>query len=388
MMAYTLLWQQLVNHRDSASDSYRFLNSWQNKYPIVNESRLTRLGREELYYLGSKYGTELHTLFAVKTGDVNLIASEKIRTQTSAKEFYAGLTASVVGNAMRNKSVEIRNDIVRSYDGCQRYEETVDDNMDLLTEMTTFENGQVYQNMTTDVSTRLGLNKTLGIDEIRVLYELSGIEIGTYNKTDWSTILTDNDREILQYREDLEDYVTRMYGNDLNAAVACPLVKYMITSMNNAMHAKDENRTYTVCDAKFAHSTSMGHFYSAMKLFKDTDPLRADNFESMRSRQFDSSKALPMSTNAAFVVYNCGGDGPDNNVVRLFVNEIETTIPGCENTPCSLSSINSIFKDTMDKCNRQSICSMDTSTANLPRTVVNYILMYLILCISLFTLFS
>ena len=107
----------------------------------------------------------------------------------------------------------------------------------------------------------------------------------------------------------------------------------------------------------------MGMLYTALGLFKDSQPLRADNFDAMRSRKFKSNTVLPMATNAAFVLHHCGGSGADNYVVKMYVNEIDTAIPECGGNPCPLSNITSMFGEYIKACDIKDICSLDTSTA-------------------------
>ena len=156
ILGYTKLWEEIKSHRDN-TNNFTFIATWENRYPVENASRLTNLGRQELFYLGRNYGKGLKTLLENGIEDSNILATRKIRTQTSAVEFFAGLTDSVTGQQWRNRTPDVRNDLLRSYDGCEKYETEVDDNDAIRKEMYDFQKGSRYQKCTVNSREQIGI---------------------------------------------------------------------------------------------------------------------------------------------------------------------------------------------------------------------------------------
>lgn len=161
MRSFTTLQQKLKNN--FSNQNYSFINHWVNNYPEEKAELLSVLGKQEMFYLGKYFGSELFDLLngtLAHDGTVkflNFTATRKIRTQNSAKYLYSGLANILIGQNLTSITPEIRDDLLRFYDNCKKYEQDISDKG----EVTKFENGQIFQKMIADISRRLAANVSL-----------------------------------------------------------------------------------------------------------------------------------------------------------------------------------------------------------------------------------
>ena len=102
----------------------------------------------------------------------------------------------------------------------------------------------------------------------------------------------------------------------------------------------------------FSHSGAILKFLAFLRLFEDPEPLLSNNYEKMRDqREWRTSKIGPFAGNIFFVLANgnpgdeFGGelscDSVDEQRILMFVNEVETPIPGCGDSKgvCTLADL-------------------------------------------------
>lgn len=104
----------------------------------------------------------------------------------------------------------------------------------------------------------------------------------------------------------------------------------------------------------------MDTFYSALGLYHDSQPLRADNYAAMKNRMFYESKTTPFSANIAFILYNCGGNEGENYLLKMMVNNQPVTIPGCDSDFCPYLKVRSIYRNYIENCKWRELCHVRT----------------------------
>ena len=148
-----------IHERIIASKSanvYPGLDSWRFRYDESNEKQLTVEGQKEQQDLGARIGLQLKTLFA-NNGHIKYVSSSKSRTKHSNEFFHKGLSTSIP--TLTEYKNEVNNDLIRPYDDCDKYEETVESD-DNLEELTKFTKSFIFENITTSVKERLGISFT------------------------------------------------------------------------------------------------------------------------------------------------------------------------------------------------------------------------------------
>ncbi|KAK3098001.1 hypothetical protein FSP39_015213 [Pinctada imbricata] len=298
-----------------ANSNYSFISTWVNNYPKSKANTVTKLGFQEMTYLGAKYGNALLSLFTSHLDTVKVRSSHVQRTSTSGSAFMDGVRIGIGSGSPLNITPVVDDRIMLFYDGCTKYATKVLGNKTLLQEKYEFRNSTMFRNM------------------IR------------------------------------QDYYTRLYGHPVIAAMTCPLVEDVFKSMDNAIHNYKANKSnksklpsalyrnrYPVADVRFGHSPTIGPFLAALGLFKDSQPPTARNFAAMKNRLFSVNTVVPFSANIGFILYDCGNGLPDDQLVRLYVNEEPMVIPACGSVTCNYSDVRRYYSSMVDKCNWDDVC--------------------------------
>ncbi|XP_060583904.1 multiple inositol polyphosphate phosphatase 1-like [Ruditapes philippinarum] len=359
MRSFTFLQRKLKNN--FSNQNYNFINDWVNNYPEEKAEQLTALGRREMAYLGKYFGTELFDLLKGTLGVdgtpkfLNFTATHKVRTQNSVKFLYSGLADILVGQNSTNINPKIRDDILRFYDNCKKYEHDIADRSEILK----FENGPKFQKMLGDITKRLGANVSLSIGDAKVLYVLCATELAIMNKADWCTLLTEDDREVLEYDKDIEEYLIKLYAHPVVGQMSCPLAKAAFTDMDSAIAANDLGSSYTKGIFQVGHTDTVVDLATGLGLFKDADAIRAGNYEAMKNRTFRASTHDTFSSHLAFILYNCGGSGADNYALKLVYNGKPVTIPKCNSETCWYRDFRLGYKHFIDDCDWNKVCSVN-----------------------------
>ncbi|KAK3098576.1 hypothetical protein FSP39_020868 [Pinctada imbricata] len=364
MDSFTLLQNKIKSSYKNTN--YSFIQSWVNDYPTTKESSVTKLGIEEMNYLGEKFGYALLDLLRSKLNTVKLRCSHSQRTNTSAQAFFKGLSKAVNNSNVLHVLPAVDDRVTHFYKGCSNYESKVEYNKTYMHEMYDFQKTPTFMNMVNGIADRLGMLHILTADDAKMMYLLCATEVAIRNRSEWCTLQTDSDREILEYENDLEDYYLRLYGHPVTAAMTCPLVQDVFRSLDHALYRSKSNQTYPVVDARFGHSPTIGALLAALGLFKDVHPLTAKNYQTMKHRLFFDSSVIPFSANVAFILYECGHGTPKTNFLKLYVNEEPVVIPACNSVTCEYSVVRRYYSDMVDKCDWNNVCkSVHFSPSNI-----------------------
>ncbi|WAQ96753.1 MINP1-like protein [Mya arenaria] len=414
------------------------LETWTSPYTEPLASTLNAEGKEEHRLLGQRTALRFRRLFQRNGQYIRFISSDKQRTRASANSFYGGLYNAtgdcLYGNQrcapptgianIAPTNLTIDDKIIRFYDGCDKYENDIEDNDDYFKEFKKYEKTEEFLNITKSIRAKLGLPSGFALSsmspepnsfsqpmnhtrekpfdiyltyttvpqctnayahctdllyipaDVYTLYELCAYDQYTLEPPSppfWCRLLSNGDREILEYGQDLEKWLESMYGDPLTSRVACPLVRHMLGNLKAAMNTswdysnitqEQANRGYTAANFLFGHSETVAQLMATLGLYKDNTPLLATNREALRDRKFKSSKLLPFSANLAFVLYACkagpNDDNPDNKfLVKMFVNEEVVRIPGCNADACPLDTMLQQYANITNSCDIEKICDDD-----------------------------
>ena len=164
----------------------------------------------------------------------------------------------------------------------------------------------------------------------------------------------------MEYREDLEYYWIDGPGFPITAAQSCIVMDNLIHSFMTASNVEEEQRIHGVF--YFSHSGAVLKYMAFLGLYEDVEPLRSDNFDSMKdSRQWRTSNIGPFAANVVFVLFDCRTEEAsdyheDFTEVQLYVNERLMKIPGCGEEVCTLTRMKEAYSKP---CNFQELCSLE-----------------------------
>ena len=176
----------------------------------------------------------------------------------------------------------------------------------------------------------------------------------------WCALLEEEDMKIMEYQGDLENYYEHSYGNELSYKIICPLLSDIYQSLKDVPAGKTDLRGVF----RFTSSGTLISLLTMLGLLRDATPLKADNYRQKSQRNF-RSETVPMSGNIAVVLYSCNSTemaGKPDHKLQVLVNEKPFSLPCCNgNVTCDLDEFLTCFKDAVDSCNFDAICSLPTT---------------------------
>lgn len=115
---------------------------------------------------------------------------------------------------------------------CSKWEDSED-----YTESDEFEAGEIYKNMISRVSKRLGFKDDLKKSLVKAMYNNCAYEKAWYpnNISKWCVAFTKEDIEIFEYEDNLENYYSNGYGNKYSQHAGCPILSDLYIRLNNTI---------------------------------------------------------------------------------------------------------------------------------------------------------
>ncbi|KDR19047.1 multiple inositol polyphosphate phosphatase 1-like isoform X3 [Zootermopsis nevadensis] len=311
------------------------------------KSDLTPQGYKDLHDLGDRFKSRFPALFnqTVTKDSFKVRFTTKQRTAASAIAFVDGL----FGTGMGLEFPEPLDDdlLIKPYASCKKWEKDVESNKDTTKEMKNFEGGALVTTLLGTVSSRLGFDKTLDIDDINLIYSACRYDKAWHldKVSPWCAAFTDDDLKVLEYREDLELYYSTGYGNDLNKKVGCPPVKDFLDRFSDI----EKGNAQPAGVLYFTHHEMILLLLTSLGFDKDQQPLTSKNYDQMSNRQWRSSVISPFAANLAAVFFECGVGEPYR--VQLYFNEHLLDIDGCTKGLCDWSYFKKQFGSISSSCN-------------------------------------
>ena len=373
-------WKRAANNNSDGDDGDILGLPWDPPLDEEHKSHLTEVGQRELYRIGVRMRRRFPELFTKRYNArrFKFISTNKIRTTHSASSLAAGLFdgdgsihSRIQPIALETTSSDCR--ILRFYDNCQVYKREIENNPDALLEYHRFLERDHMKRVALKVETKLNLDDPKiklthhDLDAIFIgcAYEMSMFS-GSFDKG-LCSLLDENDRLILEYAEDLENFY--LSGNPLNPLtyrIACPLLKDIIKNMKEAVEGK------SILQGIFrsAHSTAVLMLFTLLGLNQQHSPLTSNNFEEQmkNNERFRSSTVSPFAANVNFVLYNCG-DG--RLKIQLYWNERLQRLPCCRSdVDCDFDDFLDYFQKQIDQCDSEDLCKKKDEDAQqiFPRT--------------------
>ncbi|KAL3877131.1 hypothetical protein ACJMK2_034884 [Sinanodonta woodiana] len=349
---------------------FSYIDTWVSRYPKEKAYQLNPLGMNEQFSIGKRFGERFRNLFeGLKELSLKFLSSNKDRTMSSARSFMDGMRDVIQFADDKELELHSNDSLVRFYEDCPKLEKVTHDPR-LLYELRTFLDSDYIKNITDSVQRRLGFNDNkLSEDEISFINLVCAAELSSVNSTEWCDMIKDNEREILEYAHDLEDYYERMYGHPVMGEISCPLVQDMFSDMDSIVNG---GTVHHPGKFYFGHSSTMTSFYAVFGFFKD-QPLQANKFKELRERDFMGSKAISFSSNIALALYSCAPNGGKSinkpidrkYIIQMFVNEEKVKIPICGEDPCFYGELRNRLSSMIDMCDIESVCKIeDTNSAS------------------------
>ena len=335
------------------------LAAWRPRVEEVQAKMLHPEGEEELLLLGERWLTRLPDLLSHYSPSRFLLRSTATqRSRQSGRSFTAGLWGRrQADRAEWQPEQSPHHPLIRSYKLCQKWIKQVKKNPEAVKEKNKFENSGVMREVMANITAVLGLESMLDIASLDLMYIACNFDLAWRpdQPSPWCGVFSDEQLEVMEYREDLEYYWVDGPGHAVTAAQSCVLMRDLQNIAARIQAGISTNATLS-----FSHSGAVLKLVALLGTHQDTVHLRSDNYEQMgRGRRWRTSEIGPFASSVSFVITSCQTDIK----LGLFINEVLTLLPGCFDIWCPLDSFLNLFPDA--NCDFNDICENDVDDRDI-----------------------
>ena len=142
--------------KPSVIQRHSFIKTYVNPYSASMDGQLSNVGKTEEYTLGKRFLARFHSLLAPKADFIKYYATSVKRTQDSAKYFWEGVTGQIMsGDTSRIPDPVVDDKMLRFWDTCKKYSDSVVNNRTSRQEYYKFKAGPEITGVVQRVSVRL-----------------------------------------------------------------------------------------------------------------------------------------------------------------------------------------------------------------------------------------
>nr|XP_043634793.1 multiple inositol polyphosphate phosphatase 1 [Erigeron canadensis] len=301
-------------------------------------------GEDEMYQLGIRIRERFPQLFSDEYHpDVYQIRATQIpRASASAVAFGMGMFSGKGKlGAGKHRAFAVLSEsrasdiMLRFHDCCQNYKAYRKHQEPAVYKL----KEPVFDEITRSLAARYELNFT--IKDTTTLWFLCKQEAALLNITDQACGLFSNDEiNLLEWTDDLEMFIVKGYGNSLNYRMGVPLLEDVLSSMEQAIKAKEEGHapgSYEKARLRFAHAETLVPFSCLIGLFlegSEFDQIQREeplNFppKPPLKRTWRGSMVAPFAGNNVLVLYSCSEKSTSKYYVQVLHNEQPIPMAGC-----------------------------------------------------------
>ncbi|KAJ0004722.1 hypothetical protein NQD34_010936 [Periophthalmus magnuspinnatus] len=339
-------------------------HEWTMWYREDMDGRLVPKGIEDHRHLAvrlSKLFPKLISEEKLRAGLIKFISSSKHRCINSTLAFKRGLTELWDITDMEFDHT-VNDALMRFFDQCTKFVQDVSDNPTALSEVDEFNMGPEMERVQEKVADRLGVPYSHITDEsAEAAFYLCAYEFAITNvNSPWCQLFDEVDAQVvLEYANDLKQYWKRAYGYDINSKSSCILFHDVFSRLEKA--AEENKHGSPVTEAvtiQIGHAETLLPLLTLLGFFKDTEPLKSENYASQTKRTFRTSHILPYAANLVLVLYDCG-----EGELRLqpLLNEKTVAFPGLSVQQSSMplyADVRERYKELLQGCDFETECQL------------------------------
>lgn len=265
--------------------------------------------------------------------------------------------------------------LLKPHTTCELYKHNKQANKEPSSEWNKFVASDTFQDMMTEVSTRLGFRFKLTSAQIELIWDMCRYEQAWFIErlSPWCAAFTKSHVSILEYKEDLTYYYKSGYGNPVNEHISCNAMTDMLAHL--------KSRDGPKVAISFAHSTNIQLLIAAMGVLRDQNPPRADNYYQVNRRQWRISRIDPFSANLVGIAYDC--EDTEKQKVMFFLNEKPLELSWCRVGLCDWSRVEEHYQKYLsgidcarEFCQQSNAPKLPTASLLFPSVLVLGILLH------------
>ncbi|XP_052860126.1 multiple inositol polyphosphate phosphatase 1 [Anopheles cruzii] len=308
--------------------------NWNPNITEQYESVLTTAGWEEVKYFAlrtkNRYWDIIGPTYEPKKYLFRHTNAQ--RTEASFKAFVEGLFGTEEAKRVKPVPASDPDRLLKPYDYCPDYANNkARDERDENAEANKFTRTPLFISTVWDISQRLGFRHNLSVEQIDAMWSMCRFEQAWHLSmtSPFCSAFTKDQVRVLEYKEDLQYYYSNSYGYQHSQNLACHAVADMLKHLGTTEEP--------LMVSYFTHDSELQLFLAALGAKRDHVPLRADNFATMRNRQYTSSN-IPFAANIVAVKYQCTEPQEPVKVI-FFLNERPIMLDWCRVGLCNWSDV-------------------------------------------------
>ncbi|KAL4707958.1 hypothetical protein ACJJTC_010574 [Scirpophaga incertulas] len=346
-------------------ENWKWLDNFQS-------STLSGIGYAELVSLGRRMQEKYPQLLDGSLDDVYIRATNRVRTESSAKAFVTGLTEKTTLSVTVDQPLD-KDDVIQPYEYCQRYLDILQNPTTMTDQVNACDNSGKYKAVMANVQRRLGIAHQLTADDVYNLYELCRSSrlwnYGSVLRSPWCAMFSDQDLEVMEFKDDIKRYYKNGYGLEESVGLGSLPLRDLYEKM--VASSKGEGKKLV---AYFSHKTLTEMVVSAIGLFKDK--IKLDGSGMKPNRLWRSSEISCSSSNIIAVLLRCKNFGVETHHVQIFQNEKPTDL--CPLQGCTWQEFTELFQNfasaNLSFCNNQEHLQTPGSAANIGLKTMAFVL--------------
>ncbi|XP_067093175.1 multiple inositol polyphosphate phosphatase 1-like [Osmerus mordax] len=353
----------LIVREVSDPEVQREIKQWKMWYTDEMDGRLVQKGVDDHRHLAvrlSKLFPSLITEKKLRDGNIKFMTSSKHRCVNSTMAFKGGLT-QLWNIKDQNVDHEVNDALMRFFDHCTKFVETVENNPPALAELDKFKLGAEMTRVQEKIADRLTVPYSrITADMAEAAFYLCAYEfaIKTENSP-WCQLFDEVDAQVLEYANDLKQFWKRGYGHDINSKTSCILFHDVFSRLERAAgESRSGEKVTEAVTIQVGHAETLLPLLTLLGFFKDSEALTSTNYATQSQRSFRTSQMLPYTANLLLVLYDCGDQG-----LRLqpFLNERPLAFPGLganEGYAPLYKDVREHYKYLLDGCDFETECQL------------------------------
>ncbi|DBA04929.1 TPA: hypothetical protein N0F65_006931, partial [Lagenidium giganteum] len=296
--------------------------------------------------------------------------------------------------------VAIQDRLLRFFDDCTRYINTIDKNEAAHHEYNAFQSSETGARAVKLFTDKLGLPESTSFTfkDVEAAYSACTFDLALTNAPHrWCSLVDDELAQIMDYASDLEDFYIAGGGYALNYEMASPLLK----DIAEKIEARVTGKSTIVGHFNFAHAETTLPLVTLLG-YGSREPLTADvTAAKMESRGFRTSVLSPFAANIEFRLYRrIRGQAKSNQpqdqpkparkcvkkgttqppeepqlpeceekvenkdkgwFVQVLVNERPTLLPGCNRVYCPYAKVKELWKPYIEDYDFEKQCAIKSA---------------------------
>ncbi|RWS17167.1 Multiple inositol polyphosphate phosphatase 1-like protein [Dinothrombium tinctorium] len=379
----------LKNRGELCDDDVKAFENWRFQMTPDDDNNVCERGREETILTAFNLRKIFKKLLNPREAKISIGVTEKTRTSQTADTFITGLrlydkVKNIIDSddsseessdkAWRKHShwmpKKEAKDILRFHAKCKKVYKQNGGKLEKPKAVIELRNSDLVSSLGKRVKERLGIataGKNLSDYQfVEVIAKACRFEYACQVDTPWCSAFGEPELKVLEYIEDLEDFLDDAYGRKLNGDMACPLVKDLTTKLRNAAMSNSKRQSFLY----FTHAGALKRFYTTLHLFADNDMLvdksPENGYCSRENRKWRSSLNAPFGANFVIALYEkkkSRKSRQKEHIVVAFVNGKSEIIRKCSSKFCPLEEFLSKFADS-ENCDLNQICKPNIHNTN------------------------